>query len=76
MSYGGLHNIQFRDEIYANGTNDRISSGNAAKTAVTTWGALSWKEEIGWEDLLVVWMRQLKGRLEDVAEGVQRKREA
>ena len=46
------------------------------KTAIVTWSVLSCKEEMSWEELLAVQIRQLEGRLEDIAEATRQQQEA
>ena len=38
------------------------------ETAIATWTVLPWKGEMSQEELLAVWIRQLEGRPEDIAE--------
>ena len=46
------------------------------ETAIATWTVLPWKEEMSWEELLAVRIRQLEGRPEDIAEAIRRQQEA
>ena len=46
------------------------------ETAIATWTMLPWKEEMSREDLLVIRIRQLQGRPEDIAEATCRQQEA
>ena len=48
----------------------RQALGMPTKTAISTCTVLPWKEEMSREELLVVQIQQLEGRLEDVAETV------
>ena len=43
---------------------------------IATWIVLPWKEEMSREELLAVWIRQLEGRVEDIAEAIRRQQEA
>ena len=42
------------------------------ETAIATWTVLPWKEEMSREELLVVRIQQLEGRLENIAEAIRR----
>ena len=41
------------------------------EAARAAWGKLQWKEEMNRKELLEVWIRQLEGRKEDVAEAAR-----
>ena len=48
----------------------------STETVIATWIMLPWKEEMSREELLVVRIRQLEGRPEDIAEAIRRQQEA
>ena len=48
----------------------------STETAIATWSVLSWKEEMSREELIVVRLRELEGRLEDIAEAIRRQQES
>ena len=54
----------------------RQASIMPTQTAIATWTVLPWKEEMSQEELLTVRIRQLEGRLENIAKVTCRQQEA
>ena len=58
----------------------KLTTGEApvmpTETTIATWMVLPQKEEMSWEEQLVVQIRQREGRLDDIAEAVHRQQEA
>ena len=44
----------------------------ATETTIATWTVLPWKEEMSQEELLVLLMRELEGKTEDIIDAVRR----